>query len=261
MDNNRLKELLQRKSIRSYTLESVSESTIKTLKSEATYINTHEAGLNFNVCQDNESAFKGLIKSYGMFKNVRNYLAAIIDPTFPYAEERAGFFAQQWLMMAQSMGLGTCFVGATFSKKDVQVRMEVYEKLAFVVSFGYSDERHTSVLAKFTSTLLHSHAKNPRDFFNGDETEYEYAREHLPWLDTALLAVSCAPSSMNKQPVRLKFDKNNGVGTIRAFTIDPSKYKIELGISKFNISYAVGGIWDWGENGLFYKEDPDSNLS
>ena len=87
-----LKELRGRKSVRGYTEESLSESIRNTLNAEATFINSHEAGLNFQVRYDDADPFRGLTRSYGMFRGVRNYLAVVIDPTFEFALERAGYF-------------------------------------------------------------------------------------------------------------------------------------------------------------------------
>ena len=113
-----LKELRERKSVRGYTDESLSESIRNTLNAEATFINSHEAGLNFQVRYDDTDPFRGLTRSYGMFRGVRNYLAVVIDSTFEFALERAGYFAEGYVMKAVSLGLGTCFVGGTFSRSS-----------------------------------------------------------------------------------------------------------------------------------------------
>ncbi len=52
-----LKELRERKSVRGYTDESLSESIRNTLNAEATFINSHEAGLNFQVRYDDADPF------------------------------------------------------------------------------------------------------------------------------------------------------------------------------------------------------------
>lgn len=250
-----LEILRRRKSVRSYSPAAVSDAVRNKLNSEATYINSHESGLSFRTCFDDGAPFKGFGRSYGMFRNVNNYLAVLVDTTFPNTLERAGYFAEQWITEAVKLGLSTCFVGGTFSPGHVATRMEVYEKIPFVVAFGYAEEDKTSMVARIATKMAHREKRSPREFYDGDDAEYAEACRKLPWLETALEAVACAPSALNKRPVRLKFTRHEGVGTVKAFTISSDKYAVELGIAKFNVAFAVGGTWDWGEDGVFYPQE------
>lgn len=248
-------ELIQsRHSVRSYSDKSIPDDVRNRLKSEITYINTHEAGLNFQLCFDDDAPFRGVGRSYGMFRGVRNYLVAVIDPTFPDAYERAGYFAEQFVIEALRLGIGTCFVGGTFSRQNVGARVEVYEKIPFVVSFGYPKDDKTPLLAKMAMKFAHRKKMSPRDFFDGTDSEYEVARQELKWLDVALEAVACAPSSLNKRPVRLKTTTVKGKLQIEATTNGQETSLVDLGIAKFNVTAVVPGIFDWGKPGIFYKD-------
>lgn len=249
-----LEILNSRKSVRSYLSSPISESQRRSLRSEATFIGSHEAGLSFRPVFGDDAPFKGVGRSYGMFRGVENYLAVIVDPTFPNAMERAGYCAEQWVVEAVKLGLGTCFVGGTFSASHVDTFVEVYEKIPFVVAFGHPDEKRTSFVARLASNMAHRKHRLPRDFFDGDDAAYDEACSNITWLPQALEAVACAPSALNKQPVRLKAVHTEDGWTVSAHTLDPNKYAIELGIAKFNVAFAVKGVWDWGENGLFFPE-------
>lgn len=246
--------LKKRHSVRSYAPVSLDDDVRNRLRSEVTYINTHEAGLNFQLCFNDSGAFSGLSRSYGMFRNVGNYLAAVIDPTFPDAFERAGYYSEQFALECVKIGLGSCFVGGTFSRGHLSAQVEVYEKVPFVVAFGIPEEAKTTFIGRMTARMAHRKVRLPRDFFAGTDPEYEKALGMFPWLGTALEAVACAPSALNKQPVRLRVAEKEGVMGIGAFTMDPEKYAVELGIAKFNVAAAVPGIWDWGEDGIFYPD-------
>lgn len=257
--------LKSRHSVRSYLRVPIEDAIKNKLRSYATFVNTHEAGIRLILVFDDESPFKGF-HSYGVFKGVNNYLAVIVDSTFDNARERAGYYAEEFAIEALQLGISTCFVGGTFSREHIKTEIEVYEKVPFVVSFGYAEENKKSLIGVITEKILHRNTMRPREFFSGDDSEYQMALAKLPWLPEALEAAAVAPSALNSQPVRISlvknyiddfncFDANNSQPAISAFTIAPDKYDVELGIAKFNIAFAVGGSWDWGENGVFY---PDS---
>lgn len=239
-------ELLQsRHSVRSYSSRTVSEGIRNKLRSEVTFINTHEAGLNFQLCFDDDAPFRGVGRSYGMLRGVNNYLCAVIDPTFDDAYERAGYCAEQFVIEALKLGLGTCFVGGTFSRQHVGARVEVYEKVPFVVSFGYAEESLTPLIAKVAMKFAHRKTMSPRDFFDGNDSEYESALREFPWLFEALQAVACAPSYLNKRPVRLKVVTEDGMRHIVAYvTTKQETTLVDLGIAKYNVSTVVSGVWD-----------------
>lgn len=244
--------LKERHSVRSYSSEPLDDVVRNRLRSEITYINSHEAGLNFQLCFNDDQPFKGFARSYGMFRNVNNYLAVVIDPTFPDAYERAGYFSEQFAIECVRGGLGSCFVGGTFSREHISARVEVYEKVPYVMAFGIPETSKTTFMGKFTAKMAHRKVRTPREFFEGSDSEYQAAAKEFPWLITALEAVACSPSALNKQPVRLHVVERDGEKHIAAKTVDPGKYAVELGIAKFNVATAVSGVWDWGEDGIFY---------
>ncbi len=245
-----LKELRERKSVRGYTDESLSESIRNTLNAEATFINSHEAGLNFQVRYDDADPFRGLTRSYGMFRGVRNYLAVVIDPTFEFALERAGYFAEGYVMKAVSLGLGTCFVGGTFSRSSTDVRMEVYEKLPFLVAFGHA-AAGAPLIARIGAAVAHRKNMDESRFFGGSVREYAEALRKYPWLQKGIRAVACAPSALNARPVRICVESDDDGLHVMARVDDYEKNAVDLGIAKFNFAAAVGGEWEWGNGGKF----------
>lgn len=245
--------LKQRHSVRSYSMEPLTGAAINALRSEVTYINTHEAGLKFQLCLNDSAPFDGFARSYGAFRNVNNYMAAIIDPSFENAYERAGYFAEQFVIKCTELGLGTCFVGGTFSREHVNAKMEVFEKIPFVVSLGYPEVSKTTLIGKMTKSLAHLRKRSIRDFYEGDDFEYQNALAKFPWLSTALEALKCAPSALNKQPVRLKMEIRESSPVIVAFS--KGNNPVDLGIAKYNMAAAVKGTWDWGENGAFHVDE------
>lgn len=252
MKQNSLELLKKRHSVRNYSTETVDLSVRNALQAEVTMINTHESGLNFQLVFDNDDPFRGFTRSYGFFKNARNYMACVIDPTFPNTEERAGYFAEQFAIKALELGLGTCFVGGTFSEKHLDISRHVYEAVPFIVAFGYPSRSRQTAVSKLASEWIHRKSLKPRDFFAGDDKEYRKATEIFPWLPDALEALACAPSSLNKQPVRVRLGDDD---MIHAYSIPgTSQSAIDLGIGKYNFGCVAAGEWEWGEEAPFYPE-------
>lgn len=246
-----LKELQARHSVRNYEPGPLADDIRKILRAEVSMINAHEAGLNFQIFFDDDDPFRGFTRSYGMFKNPRNYLCAVIDPSFPDAEERAGFFAQRFAMHALRLGIGSCFISGTFSPKHVNARMEVYERLPFIMCFGVPAGGSDTPLSRLMMKIVHGAKRTARDFFSGTDEQYALACEKFPWLPTALEGILCAPSAANRQPVRTGLVEDEGIYFIEAFSVNRSP--IDLGIAKFNFQapLEVSGEWEWGEHGKF----------
>lgn len=112
----KLLELQSRHSIRSYTDECIERSIVDKIKAEITFINTIEAGLHFQLIECDSSPFDGISNSHGLFKNVKNYIACVIEPSYPNTYQRAGYYAQQLVTLIVSLGLGTCYVGGTYNQ-------------------------------------------------------------------------------------------------------------------------------------------------
>ncbi len=251
--------LRSRHSVRSFTPEPLSQEAVRGLKAEITMVNTHEAGMHFELVCDDPAPFKGFKASYGMFKGVRNYVAAVVDTSFPDSYERAGYFGQQIVMKAVGLGLGTCFVGGTYDSSLVKVVLRVDRKVLFMIALGYPAQNRQTVLSSLAMKMAHRNDKAPDGFYLPQPGySLSEALAIMPWLGKGLQGLACAPSSLNKQPVMIKVVEPVGVTGGRqvaasAFVNDPNpKNLVDLGIGKFNFAEAADGVWDWGDGAQFY---------
>lgn len=241
----RLEILRQRHSVRSFTDEPLLPEVVKKLKAEITMTNTHQHGIKFQLITDDPDPFKGYNKSYGLFENPRNYLAAVVDTATPDILERAGYFAEQFAIKAVEMGLGSCFVGGTYHEKDVKVQMRAGERILFLVLVGYAKEK-PRFIANLMANIIHRKKMTARDFFEPGN-EYDSAIIEIDYLKEGLEGVACAPSSLNRRPVRVFLKDLNGEKTpcARVDVSNPNNL-IDLGIAKFNFNYATGTECEWG---------------
>lgn len=245
-------ELLRsRHSVRSYVDTLLPEVVRNHLKAEVTQIRTMEQGIHFQLFFDDGDPFKGFKSSYGLFKGVRNYLACVVDTTTPFAYQRAGYFAQQFVMYAVSLGLATCYVGGTYDKKRVKAQFRAGWELPFIIVFGEDAKQTGSLLSRFMVKQIHRHDRKPIDFLIGTEEEKKAMIANDKVLASGLEGIACAPSAVNRQPVRVKVDN----GEIIAFTEgNTSRDMVDLGIAMWNFRAAAGGEWDFGNPAIYLRD-------
>lgn len=203
-----LDDLRLRHSVRTYSPAPLDPSQIRTLNAVITDINTHQSGMHFQLVTDSPDPFKGFSKSYGMFRNARNYVACVVDKSYSNYLERGGYFGMQILMRAFTLGLGTCFVSGTFSAKDVEARVRPGEELLFLIVLGKeAEDGHDTFMASLMHKMSHRHSGlTPMDFLD-TKLPWEKICDAFPLLLKGLEAVSYAPSAMNRQPVGILIKK------------------------------------------------------
>lgn len=251
-----LQQLESRHSVRSYAAGPLPEKAAKAVKAAISDVNSHLSGLRFQLITDDATPFSGSMGSYGIFRNVSNYVAAVVDTGIAEIAEIAGFAGQQVVMAASSAGLGTCFIGGTFDASKLPVQLRAGEKTLFIIALGAPADGNRRILERLLVATTHRKDRKPADFFDADKSGITLSRavSLYPALREALAAVACAPSAMNKQPVRIWIDSERDIHACVASTSGFNP--IDLGIAKFNFSQIIPGEWLWGNNARFLPDEP-----
>lgn len=238
--------LEERHSVRSFSETPVEPAVLNKLKAAVTMVNTHEQGMKFQIITDDPEPFKSFSRSYGMFINPRNYIAAVVDVATPDAYERAGYFAEQIVIRAVEIGLSTCFVGGTYTASSVKAQLRAGEKILFLILFGYPEEKRRP-LEKMMVKFVHRKKMGPEKFFI-PEDDYEVAKGKFPELEEGMKGIACAPSALNRRPARVFVKRENGKDVLCAKVDKPDDngLLIDLGIAKFNFNYATSTFCEWG---------------
>lgn len=197
-----------RHSVRTFSPEPLDKHVINSLKAAITDVNTHEFGMRFQLVTDSADAFGSFKASYGMFKNVRNYIAGVVDTSYANYTVRAGFFGMRLLMHAFNLGLGTCFVSGSFARQKVESLVRPGEKLLFLIAIGKESEAfRPTLMATIARKISHRRpGLTPMDFLD-TTLSWDKICAAFPKLLIGLEAVSFAPSAMNKQPVGILIKK------------------------------------------------------
>lgn len=243
--------LRTRHSVRNYDNQPLDDETARHLRAEITYINSHDPALFIELVVDDDSPFQGFTTSYGFFKGVRNYIAVVVDDHFPNAIERAGYYGEQLVIYATKMGLGTCFVGGMFNADNVKVNLRAGRRVLYLIAVGRQEGKPT-MISSVMSKLIHRKQMPWQQYFeslNGLDTSLA----SNPWIKDGLKAMQCAPSAMNRRPVRIHEKEDGSIG---AYVKDASNTYalLDLGIAKYNFQYVVSGVWEWGNDAPFIKD-------
>lgn len=248
-----LSDLRSRRSVRAYTSQPLEKSVVDAIKAEITMINTVEAGMRFQLILDDAAPFDGFRNSYGLLRNVRNYIACVIEPSYPDTYQRCGYCAQQLVTLAVSLGLGTCYVGGSYNADLTSAQLRAGEKIPFLIALGYEDKGKETLIAKVGKSLTHISKKRPADILTSDVSISEI-QANRPLLYTGLEAMLCAPSSMNRQPVRVQYRQGEILATVGSGS---NSDLIDLGIALFNFQAVYPGVWEWGNPAQFIPDNSE----
>ncbi len=197
---NIIEAIKERRSVRSYNGESLSPDQISELKNTIESIDSPFGG-NVSIRLQSFDMKDGFRPStYGMIKGASDFFLLGIKNDKNSALT-AGFKFEQVVLKAWQMGLGTCWIAATFKGTDFD-RGEVWpdgEELKVICPVGVAAKQ--SLREKATRIALGSKNRKPYDklFFNNNfETPYKMTDR----FGEALEMLRLAPSSTNSQPWR-----------------------------------------------------------
>lgn len=163
-------------------------------------------------------------------------------------ELSAGFCFEQVVLEATRLGLGTCWIAATFKGSDFDRKgfSDSNLKLKIVSPFGYSSRR--SIIEKLSGALLGSTKRKPFSelFFNKNTGTPLSDSESFSF---PLELMRLAPSSTNSQPWRAIVCNSN----VHFFYLHKSKLSIvDCGIG---LCHFIEGEKDKGHKGRFFEEE------
>jgi nitroreductase len=142
--------------------------------------------------------------TYGMVKGTRTFLAGAIRRG-PMDMEDYGCVFERAVLYATALGLGTCWLGASFNRSGFAARIDLAddEILPAVSPVGYVASSRTLVDAT-TRFFARSKKRKPWEelFFEGEFGTPLSAGAAGPYAE-ALEMVRLAPSASNRQPWRL----------------------------------------------------------
>lgn len=214
----------QRHSVRSYTDAPIGAEERKALEEEIERCNA-EGGLAIKLVCDEPEAFNSALAHYGKFSGVRNYVV-VAGPAASDLEERGGYFGERIVLLAQQLGLNTCWVALTFKKRFVKRSVKAGCKLVVVIAIGYGT----------TSGTAHSRRKSA--------AQVSSCLEPAPaWFDRGIEAALLAPTAVHQQSFLITLEdtgSNGALPTVSAKSKGGAYSKVDLGIVKLHFEIGAG---------------------
>lgn len=202
-----------------------------------------DSGLSIVFLEDGTAAFNGITNSYGMFSGVHSLFVLAGHPHDVNLQEKAGHAGEQLVLDATKHGLGTCWVGGTFSRARIQAGLPEGVQLVAVITVGPVKD-NKSLVEKAVSRLAKERSKQAEDMRRFDELP-------PPWFDAGVQAAALAPSAMNRQPVVFEYRHGQATAGVPG---EEGHNLVDLGIAKLHFELAAGGRFELGNGGVFTKD-------
>ena len=162
-----------------------------------------ESGLNIQLVTDDPECFDTFLAHYGKFKNAKNYIAMIGSKSIDKLDQKCGYYGQKLVLVAQTLGLNTCWVAGTYGKGKCKAQGVAHKS------------KPLSKLCKVPEADLPS---TPA------------------WFKEGLEAAILAPTALNQQKFQVSLDGDEAVITTKRGPMT----QLDLGIVKYNFEAASG---------------------
>lgn len=207
-----IETIQKRRSVRTYSGEPLSDEHIAQIKR---FISQTQAPFGVKVrielIRINSGGESIKLGTYGWVKGASEYLALIYEEA-PFAETAAAYWFEQVVLFCTSLGLGTCWLGGSFSRSDFkkQIDLKFNEKLKIVSPVGYQGDKKRWLLEGVIVNAEKNHAtRKPFGelFFNRD-FDHPLAESQAGIFAKPLEMVRLAPSANNKQEWRVVLEND-----------------------------------------------------
>ena len=209
-----------RHSVRQYLNKPIEAEKIAQLQALIDESN-RKAGLHMQLVTNEPKAFAQGMAKYGKFSGISNYIAMVCKKGDDTA---LGYYGEQVVLLAQSLGLNTCWVGLTFSKQPDSYEVRSDEHLVCLVPVGYSANQG----------IQHPQKKTIDDVAEG--------KPFPDWFVRGVEAALLAPTAVNQQLFRFILHDINKVEAKKAFSLTNGLgyAPIDLGIAKCHFEIGAG---------------------
>ena len=218
-----------RHSVTAYKDLPLSEEIVKLLEDELVKLN-NEGQLHIQLICNEPKAFKGTMAKYGKFRNANNYIV-MAGKKADDLDERIGYYGEHIVLLAQTLGLNTCWVGLSYSKVPGTYVLDEGEKIACYIAIGYGETQGSGHKIKTVEQVSNASDITPSWFKKG--------------VEAALLA----PTAVNQQKFSFEYvgmsNNRHQVRAKKGFSMI-GYTQMDLGIAKYHFEIGAGKVnFEW----------------
>jgi nitroreductase len=212
---NLIEAIQTRHSVRRYKDKTIEANKLAIIRKTIEEANA-ESGLNMQLVVNEPKGFNGLfISTYGQFSGVKNYIV-MAAPKGKQWEEKVGYYGEKLVILAQTLGLNTCWAGLTYKKIPGTFTLRDGDIVHCMISLGYGENQGKP----------HPQKKSASEFF-------EPYGPKPAWFMSGIAAAMLAPTAVNQQKFKFILQEGNKVSAKTFFS--PWGYTvIDLGIVKYH---------------------------
>ncbi len=209
-----------RHSVRRYTDRRIGDDERAQLEELAERCNK-EGDLHIQLVFDHPGVFEGVLAR--QFDGVSNYIA-IVGRRADDLEERAGYHGERLVILAQQLGLNTCWVALTMKKKRANCEIRDDEKMVCLISLGYGADQGVPHRNRPMERLCRVEGDMPDWFRNG--------------MESAMMA----PTAINQQRFLISLDGDK----VSIESTGGPYSSVDLGIVRYHFELGAGtGSFTW----------------
>lgn len=211
-----------RHSVRHYISKPLPSDIIDALQSKIEECN-RLGQLHIQLVINETKGFSGPM-AYGSFSGVENYIVMAGEKAADL-DERVGYYGELLVLLAQQLGLGSCWAGMSYRKVKGTYSLADGEKIACMIALGYPKD----------SGKIHK-IKSVQDVSNASD-------DTPSWFVKGVEAALKAPTAINQQKFYIEYlgvkDQAHQVSAKRLFSM-VGYTSMDLGIVKLHFEIGAG---------------------
>lgn len=200
-----------RYSVRTFKNQPISSDTRAKIESCInTLSNPFAAAVTFRMLESKTAGNGEKLGTYGMIKGAAEYFGATVSPG-DLSLEGLGYEFEKLVLYTASIGLGTCWLGGTFTRSEFAKAMNVKESDIFpaISPIGYPADKKSLKEALVRKAVKADKRKKWEDLFFNKDFSSPLSPTDAGAYAFPLEMIRLAPSASNKQPWRILKDGND----------------------------------------------------
>lgn len=260
-----LETIKKRYSVRNYSSKAIPDDELQRISDYLANIKKGPLGneVRFEVVDATgyEQAELKALGTYGFIKGPRVFIAGAVKKNEGSMED-FGYCMEKAVLMATSLGFGTCWLGGSLNRSVFAKKINAWEGelIPAVTPIGYALEKRTLTESLVRMVAGADKRKKPEELFFSNSTSTPLDMNNCGQYSKVLEAVRLAPSASNRQPWRIIKDKGD---IYHLFMKENSMYNniykdiklqnLDMGIAMCHFELAAA---ESGLKGFWKKENP-----